>query len=307
VSGRHAFAFLARVLGLACALAPRAARADTADAPPPSMPPLVLEGVAGGPTPVGRYGLLLDSTVYHGLGTSIGFGFDRLRAYGYDLTPLFAIMPRYRLAPWHDLTTISLGVGLSYGGRPPNGDRGTRLDAELSLERLFPGGLRVRAFGGGGPVLNPNDQATSNEKQTLYVGVGLGYAVIPNPSVSPTDSWSRGRWYDWQSLSLDFLAVYLMSGHDITFAGGDHLIGPHFATRAGVGTYCGSGPLVHYAHHNYGRIAASIVIRLLGVATGAAIGANTKVGDEGGNLVEVGAIGGAILGALVDDISLAWE
>jgi hypothetical protein len=65
--------------------------------------------------------------------------------------------------------------------------------------------------------------------------------------------------------------------------------------------------MVHFAHHNYGRMAAGIGVRLLGIATGALLGARSEIGDGGGNLEGLGAGTGAVAGALVDDLALAWD
>jgi hypothetical protein len=98
-----------------------------------------------------------------------------------------------------------------------------------------------------------------------------------------------------------------VSGHDITFAGGDHLLGPHLATRAGIGTYCVSGPIVHYAHHNYGRIAASIRHQAPRHRHGRCPRRRRFARRRRRQPRGRGAIGGAILGAFVDDVSLAWD
>jgi hypothetical protein len=287
------------IVVVASVAAPRASRAQSVE-----PPRLFVEGQIGSSTPIGRYGLSVDATVARGFSLSAGVGEDALHRDGDDVGIRYAFMSRYHVALDGGPTTLSFGLGLSYGKRPPYGDAATRLDAEISIERLFDDGVRVRAFGGFGRVLDPNPDATTAETNTLYAGVALGYAVVPNPAASAFP-WSR--WYGWQNLGLDAVAALLGAGHDLSLWGGNPLFARHLSDRAAIGVYAVGSPMVHLAHHNYGRIAASIGVRLLGIATGALLGARSEIGDGGGNLEGLGAVTGAVAGALVDDLALAWD
>jgi hypothetical protein len=282
--------------------APRASRAEIVE--PATAPRLIIEGQIGSTTPIGRYGLGIDAAVARGFSLSAGVGEDALHRDGDDVGLRYAFMPRYHLALDGGPTTLSFGLGLSYGKRPPYGDAATRLDAEISVERLLVGGVRWRAFGGFGRVLDPNPDATTAETNTLYAGVALGYAVIPNPAAS---SFPSSRWYGWQNLSLDAAAALLGGGANLSLSSGSALFAQHLGDRAAVGVYAVGSPMVHFAHHNYGRMAASIGVRLLGIATGALLGARLQDGDTSNTMVAEGAVAGAVAGALVDDLALAWD
>jgi hypothetical protein len=282
--------------------APRAGRAESAGLA--TAPRLIVEGQVGSTTPIGRYGLGVDAAVARGFSLSAGVGEDALHRDGDDVGIRYAFMPRYHLALDGGPTALSLGLGLSYGKRPPYGDAATRLDAEISIEHLFDDGVRVRAFGGFGRVLDPNPDATTAETNTLYAGVALGYAAIPNPAPSPLP---RSRWYGLQNLGLDAVAALLADGANLSLSGGSALFAQHLGDRAAVGVYAAGSPLIHFAHHNYGRIAASIGVRLLGIATGALLGSRLEDGDTSGTMTGAGAVAGAVAGALVDDLALAWD
>ncbi len=282
--------------------APRRSRAETVE--PLTAPRLVVEGQIGSTTPIGRYGVGVDAAVALGLSLSAGVGEDALHGEGDDVGLRYAFMPRYHVALDGGPTTLSLGLGLSYGKRPPYGDAATRVDAELSIERLFDDGVRVRAFGGFGRVLDPNPDATTAETNTPYAGVALGYAVVPNPTAS---AFHASRWYGLQNLGLDAVAALLAGGANLSLSGGTALFAQHLGDRAAVGVYAVGSPMVHFAHHNYGRVAASIGVRLLGIATGALLGARLQEGDTSGTMTAEGAVAGAVAGALVDDLALAWD
>jgi hypothetical protein len=290
------------LIAVASLTAPRAGRAETVE--PLPTPRLIVEGQIGSTTPIGRYGLSVDANVARGFSLSAGVGEDALYGEGDDVAIRYAIMPRYHVALDGGPTALSLGLGLSYGKRAPYGDAATRVDVEIAIEHLFTDGVRVRAFGGFGRVLDPNPDATTAETNTPYAGVALGYAVMPNPATPPSH---MSRWYGLQNLGLDAVAALLAGGANLSLSGGTALFAQHLGERAAIGIYAAGSPLVHFAHHNYGRIAAGIGVRLLGIATGALLGARLQDGDTSGTEATGGAVVGAVAGALVDDIALAWD
>lgn len=293
---------------MALALCPWAvARADDPRPEAPRLGAVILEGQTGARAPLGQLGLALDVEALPWLSISGGYGSKSVESVGDTNQLLF--MPRLRTA-FERVPGLgaSAGLGVEHGERASNGDTGTRLDAELSLEARTPGGLRVRLFGGAGQLLSkaaPTGGA-GLPATTAYAGAALGYAFWPNPMAPPERSWSLGRWYGWQILGLDALGASMFwlprsYGYDDTY---DR---DHAAAREAVLVYAISGPAVHVAHRRYGRAAASVAVRLAGPLLLGTLGGRSATGDAGQTAAVPGLAAGAVISSLVDALALGWE
>jgi len=105
-----------------------------------------------------------------------------------------------------------------------------------------------------------------------------------------------GSWYGWQPLLSDAIAVAVAAGSGSS----------HEAARAGLAIYAVTPAVIHVAHHNYGRAAASALLRLglLYLATGVNDGSSGSDDDIRGPGPIIAA---AALAALIDDLALAWQ
>lgn len=145
--------------------------------------------------------------------------------------------------------------------------------------------------------------------------------TVPQPTtVDPSTVQSEHRveakrWYGWQTLSTDGVAI---ASFVIAGATNEANVLP----AVGLGTYLFGGPIVHATHGNWGRSAASLGMRTaIPVATGALVYAvnncespsNEDAGTDGWCELgrAVGALFGGMVGATVavalDASLLAWE
>jgi hypothetical protein len=250
---------------------------------------VIVEGQAGTGIPLGLYGLAAEIDMLSCLSLQAGLGVGIANSPSAPVN--FAVMPRLRYPLFGGVASASLGIGVSRVAHF------YRQDDELSLEFLLHDGVRVRAFGGLGFYLNADD--TPAFGSTLYVGLGLGYAISPNPTVPAERSLSIGRWYGWQSLAIDVSAELVYS----------RTYSRQTAAAGGAVIFALGGPLVHIAHRRYTRAAISLVLRSV-IPLGLAAGLAQAGSDENGgmDLPASGlAVAGAVIAAAIDDIFLARE
>jgi hypothetical protein len=141
--------------------------------------------------------------------------------------------------------------------------------------------------------------------------------TAPAPKPAVIGSTSTGiRWYGYQTLALDAASVALIYGG--ANSGGSS--GGTALAALGVMLWVAGGPAVHGLHHQPGRSLASVGLRLGGPLAGALIGVGIGAAvphpSEGTNTAMlpptlvgglVGFLLGAIGGAVVDDLALAYD
>ena len=299
-----------RSILIAAAMLARPALGQTAVAaagPAPGAHPhrVVLEGQVGLAAPLGALGLALDVDILPWLSVQAGAGVDvsdqdELCGCRWGTRQL-ALMPRLRHPVLGAGTFVSLGVGISRDAAPNVGEVHTPLsreDNEVSIEHRFDDGVRVRAFAGLGFYLNaPHLPAFGGV--SVYYGAALGYAVWPNPPAPPGRSLSIGRWYGWQILLFDATAALLAASvHNETQAYRDE-----------IALYAIPGPVIHFAHQRYWRVAVSVALRAL-VPLALASWAQSQPnpgGGESGPDPRAFAVAGAVVAALIDDLAVAWS
>jgi hypothetical protein len=263
---------------------------------------VALEGQVGAATPLGTFGLAIDADLSRWLSVRAGAGVDAFDQDGgcgcqWRLRQL-SVMPHLRFPLFDAGTFISIGAGISHDAAPNVGQVFSPLyreDNELSIEHRFENGVRVRAFTGIGFYLNePYLPAFGG---SVYYGAALGYAVWPNPITAANRSPSLGDWYGWQSLALDVSSAILVSQGEQN----------HQAIRGAIALYAISGPIVHFAHRNYGRLAASVLLRTLLPLTLAAFAKGLASPEDPGPDPASYAVAGAVVAALIDDLALGWS
>ena len=126
---------------------------------------------------------------------------------------------------------------------------------------------------------------------SIYFGVALGYALIPNPEHSTVPS----SWYGWQPLLSDLGAAALAS------AGSRN----QQVIRGAVALYLLPSPIIHFAHRNYKRAILSAALR--GLLPYLLDKTFAKPDPDGGYDVQPAdaIVTGAVIAALVDDLLLA--
>lgn len=260
---------------------------------------IAVEGQLGAAAPLGALGLAVDADVLPWLSISAGVGtdmFDPKDKYPCQCSGglrQVALMPRLRLPLFDGATFLSLGAGLSRDAHAQLGGVDVRLvrqDDELGLEHRFDDGIRLRTFVGVGFSLN--DPRPSAFPGSVYVGAAMGYAVVPNPERS---SFSVGSWYGWQPLLSDVAASVVALDAS----------GSQTAIRAGLAIYGLPPPMIHFAHHHYGRTLASVTLRTL---LPYLLWANFATPNENGQTNEAAPIvAGAVFAAVIDDLLLSWN
>jgi hypothetical protein len=305
---------------------PERGRADPAAAIPAAEATtrrIVVEGQSAWNAPLGEYGLAVDADLLSlftapgparanvSLAVSGGVGMDIFNDTEVGLR--WAVMPRLRLALGGAAAfSLAAGTGISSGKNQAYPSGSTRIDGELSLEHGWRGGLRARAFGGAGFVVDATGGQARSPRH-LYMGFGLGYAFSPNPELPPAESASIGRWYGWQTLAFDVFAAGIPIVTD-RIHDGDGGINPtdflghrHLANRAAIALFVTSGPSVHVAHRSYKSAIISAGARLLVPLGLGLLGSTVHTGDGGGDLMVEGAVAGAGLAAVFDAVVLGWD
>lgn len=126
--------------------------------------------------------------------------------------------------------------------------------------------------------------------------------VVPTATAAPAPA-RTPRWYGYQSLAVDALAVPLL------FVGTAE---PNAAAALLGGlAYLVAGPIVHGVHRNGGAAGASLVLRLLMPLAGGFAGANIAEKDScaycGVGGFAYGLVVGAGVASIIDGIALGYE
>lgn len=322
---------------LAAAWASPAAAGEAASEPWPSR--LTLEGQAAlGYAPLGAYGAAVDVrlTPRFSLAAGIGVGAQGRNQIGRSL----GLMPRF--TAWsRGGTSLALGLGYSVGGlerieiaststieRHDSAvwDPAHRLDGEISVVHRFDSGLRLRAFGGLGIVLNGPERSSQEFTPNLppgssyqsgpdgrllpFAGLAIGVGA-PTPGADPFPLSVRG-WYGWQILAFDVPSLLVIRAYDRRYS---EPVIPHgdalaLSAAASVPVFFLGGPVVHLAHRHPGRAAISLLARVaVPVAIFALYVANDNEGEcEGLECTshKAALIGGALT-SLTDAALLSWN
>jgi hypothetical protein len=274
------------------------------------------EGQSAWNAPLGGYGVAVGAQLspfaaFAGgaaevtLGASAGVGMQIFNDSEIGLR--WAVMPRLRLGVGGEgRFGLAMGVGISQGKSQAYPVGSTRVDAELSLDHRWQGGLKTRVFGGYASIVDSSG-GQAQPFDASYLGLGLGYTFQAASRPNPT--WSIAGWYGWQSLALDVLALAIPPVTDqIHAADAKSRLGHrHIATGAMIGVYLLSGPSVHAAHRRWRRAALSTVARVLLPLAFGVLGRAVRTGDGGGDLMEAAALGGGVLASLGDAVLLGRD
>lgn len=121
-------------------------------------------------------------------------------------------------------------------------------------------------------------------------------AVAAAPAPAPPPAATRApttesRWYGWQTLIADGASLTLLT------AAGFARSGP--TAGVAVAGYVLAAPIVHFAHGNVGRGFGSFGIRVGSPIVCTLIGAAAGSGKGNSDILDTGALGGAVIGFFV--------
>lgn len=257
---------------------------------------LTIEGQAAlGHAPLGSYGVAVDVRLTQRFSLSAGAGLGA--AEGDKVRARVGLMPRF--TAWSsDGTSVGLGLGYSAGRRERSELYGPtpttyridhdvwapahRLDGELSLVHRFASGLRLRAFGGLGIVLNgpersvqggdlapntgpdlPSSPPSPEGRLSAFAGLAIGVGAA-TPGAEPFPLSVRG-WYGWQVLAFDVPSLLAMRAYVGRPDDPGGPVGDALALTAGaaIPTFFLAAPVVHLAHRHPWRAVGSLLARLI--------------------------------------------